>query len=232
MTHEATAGQQPDITLAAFSVVLTADNIDPSMINPDFLRHSGIVGSGLETEQPPVSTPVLSQATFKGGISVVAQPDRFIVVQQGDASTEDIAPPDIAKRLVEKVPHPAYKAIGINPSCVRPLDDASEGVATALIEGGKWMTFGGSSPVFQLKAVHSFEGRQVILDIEDVKRHESDGSESSGLLFAANIHRDISETIHERRIERLISILSGWKDDLSDFASMVQQFRLKRISLQ
>lgn len=230
MTHDAAAGQRPDVAINAFSVVLVADNIDPSMINPDFLRHSGIVGSDLKTEQPPVSTPVLSQAIFEGGFSVVAQPDRFIVVQQGEALTDDIATPDIAKRLLEKVPHPAYKAIGINVSCIRPLDDASEGVATALIERGKWMAFYGSSPEFHLRVVHSFDGRQVILDIQDLKKHESDGTETTGLFFAANIHRDISETIQDQRIARLMSVLSGWKDDLSDFMSMVQQFSLERIS--
>ena len=224
MTQDAAAGQQPDIALAAFSVVLTADNIDPSMINPDFLRHSGIVGLDLKTEQPPVSTPLLSQVTFEGGLSIVAQPDRFMVLQQGEVATEDIAPPAIAKRLLEKVPYPAYKGIGINPSCIRPLDDASEGVATALKKGGKWMAFDGSSPVFYLKAVHSYEGRQITFDIQDAKGHESDGSESFGLYFSANIHRDISETIQDQRIAKLMSILSGWKDDLSDFMSMAHQF--------
>ena len=230
MTRDAAAGQRPDVALMALSVVLVADNIDPSIINPDFLRHNGIVGSDLKTEQPPASTPVLSQATFEGGLSVVALPDRFNVMQQGEASTEDIVAPDIAKCLLEKVPHPAYKAIGINPTCFRPLDDASEGVATALIEGGKWMAFGGISPVFFLKAVYSYEDRQITMDVQDVKRRESDGSETSGLLFTANVHRDISETIQEQRIARLMSVLSGWKDDLSDFKNLVGQFNLERVA--
>ena len=48
--------------------------------------------------------------------------------------------------------------------------------------------------------------------------------------FATNIHRCISETIQERRIAKLMSVLSGWKDDLSDFMNMVHQFNLGRTS--
>ena len=60
MTQDAAAGQRPDVTLIALSVVLVADNIDPSMINPDFLRHNGIVGFDLKTEQPPVEEKCVS----------------------------------------------------------------------------------------------------------------------------------------------------------------------------
>ena len=104
-------------------MVLTADNLDPSMINPDFLRHSGVVDSDRQTEQPPISTPAFSQVTFEGGLAVIAQPDRFAFVQQGETLARDIAIPNIARRFLEKVPHPAYKGIGINPTGVKPLDD-------------------------------------------------------------------------------------------------------------
>ena len=228
MTQDAAAGQRPDVTLIALSVVLVADNIDPSMINPDFLRHNGIVGFDLKTEQPPVSTPVFSQAVFEGGLSVVAQPGRFDFTQRGEALTEDVAIPGIARSFLEKVPHPAYKAVGINLTGVRPLEDASEGAVTALIEGGKWMAFGGVSPAVSLQAVYSCEGKQIIMNVSDAKKQETDGSESLGLLFSANIHRDISETTQEQRIARMMSVLSEWKNDLSDFTNLVEKFNLGR----
>ena len=228
MTQNAAVGQRPDVALIAFSVVLVADNVEPSMINPDFLRHNGIVGSDLQTEQPPVSTPVFSQVAFEGGLSVVAHPNQFDFVQQGEALTENIASPNIARRFLEKVPHPAYKAIGINPTGVRTLDDGSGGVATTLIGGGEWMAFENISPMVSLKATYSCQDRQITLGVHDFKKRESDGSESPGLLFAANIHRDIGETDRTRCIARLMSVLSRWEDDLSDFKNLVAQFNLRR----
>ena len=128
MTQDVAAGQRPDVTLIAFSVALVADHIEPSMINPDFLRHNDIVDANLRTEQPPVSTPVFSQMVFEGDLAVVAEPNRYLFTQRGEVLTENIAIPDIVKRFLERVPHPAYKAVGINPAGFRPSDDASKGV--------------------------------------------------------------------------------------------------------
>ncbi len=229
MTQDVAAGQRPDVTLTELSVVPIAENIDPSMINPDFLRHNGIVDAKLRTEQPPVSTAVFSQVVFEGGLEVVAQPNRFLFVQRGEILTEDIAVPDIVKRFLERVPHPTYTAVGINLAGVRSLDDRSVGgVASALIERGKWMAFGGVSPEVFLRAVYLCKGRQITVNVHDVGKRESDGSESHGILFAVNIHRNITETDQGQRSARLMSILSGWKDDLSDFESLVAQFNLGR----
>lgn len=227
MKEDATAagGQGLDVAIINLSVVLIADNVDPSMINPDFLRHNDIVDPGLQTGQSPVSTPVLSQVTFERGLSVVARPDRFEFAQQGQVLAEDAESPNVARRFLEKIPYPPYKAIGINLTGARLLDRGSEnGVADALIEGGGWMAFGDVSPAVSLKAVYHCEGRQVTLDVHDAKRRVSDGSESPGLVFAANFHRDISEMSRERRIAKLMSVLSTWKDDLSDFKNLVAKF--------
>lgn len=229
MTQDvAEIGQWPDVKLVALSVVLIAENIDPSTINQDFLRHNGIVDPDMKTGQPPVSTPVFSQVAFEGGLAVVALPDRFHFMQQGEAPTEDVAIPDIVKRFLERVPHPVYKAIGINPAGFRPLDDASKGVATALIEGGRWMALENVSPAVSLKAVYACEDRQITMDVRDFKKPESGGSELPGLLFEANIHRDIAETDQGQRSARLMSILSGWESDLSDFKNLVTKFNLGR----
>lgn len=221
----ATGAQDLDVAVINLSVVLIADNVDPSMINPDFLRHNGIVDPGLQTGQPPVSTPVFSQVILERGLSVVARPDRFEFAQQGQALAEDAESPDIARRFIENIPYPPYKAIGINLTGARLLDRGSEnGAADALAERGGWMAFGDVSPAVSLKAAYHCEGRQITLDVHDAKRRMSDGSESPGLVFAANFHRDVSEMNRERRIAKLMSVLSAWKGDLSDFKNLVAKF--------
>lgn len=218
-------GRQSSVELVQLSVVLIADNVDPSMINPDFLRLNGIVNHGLQTGQPPVSTPVFSQVAFEDGFTVTAQTDRVEFVQRGEALTEDAASPNVARRFLEKIPYPAYKAIGINPTGAKPLDpEYVGGVADALIERGAWMAFGDVSPIVSLKATYLYDNRKIAMDVQDAKRRDASGSELSGLLFAVNIHRDISETDQGRRIASLMSILSAWKDDLSDFKNLVAKF--------
>ena len=86
------------------------------------------------------------------------------------------------------------------------------------------MVFENASPEVSLKAVYACGNRQITVDVRDAEKPESDGSVLPGLLFEANIHRDIAETDQARRSERLMSILSGWENDLSDFKNLVTQF--------
>ena len=227
----AAGGHRSDVTVIELSVVLVADGIAPSIINPDFLRQNGIVDPDLQlqVEPPLISTPVFSQVAFEGGLAVTAQPDRFVFVQRGELLTENVASPRIARCFLEKVPYTPYKAIGINFTGAKLLDRESVGgVANALIKGGKWMAFGDILPAVSLKTVYSCENKQITMDIQDARRREDDGSESPGLLFVANIHRDISETSQEQRIAKLMSVLSTWQDDLSDFKNLVAKFNLGR----
>ena len=223
---KAAGGHQSDVALIELSVVLIADNIDPSMINPDFLRYNDIVDQSLQTEPSSISTPVFSQVTFEGGLTVTAQADRFVFVQRGEALTEDVvSSPNTARRFLEKIPYPAYKAIGINSMGAKLLDPGYvSGVADALIERGAWMAFRDVSPILSLKATYLYENRQITMDVHDAKRRDADGSEQLGLLFVANIHRDVSEADQGRRIASLMSILSAWKHDLSDFKNLVAKF--------
>ena len=50
-----------DNQLTEFSIVLVANHIDPSIINPDFLRHNEIIDQGRQTSEQPLSTPVYSR---------------------------------------------------------------------------------------------------------------------------------------------------------------------------
>ena len=217
---------QPDVMLVEVAVVLVANSIDPAMINPDFLRYDGIVDRALPVTGQPISTPVFSQATFEGGITVTAEPNRFVFVQQAEPLREDACTvPEIARRFLNKVPHPLYNATGINAKAVRSLDgELVNGVADALVNGGQWMTFNEVLPVVGLKAVYSYDDRRFTLNIDGAKRKNSEGSESFGLLFQANVHRDIAGTSQQERLDRMQSILSGWIEDVSDFMFLVEKF--------
>ena len=219
-----------DVTLIELSVVLVAKRNDPGIINPDFLRHNDIVDANLQVKEPPISTPVFSQAVFENGLRVAAEPNRFIFGQQGEPLTEDVCiSPEVARRFLEKVPHIPYSAIGINPKGIRSWDDESAGgVADALVGGGDWMSFQDVRPDIHLKALYNYESRQISMDVGRAQNKKSDGPESQVLLFQVNIHRDIPATEESRCVERLLSILSKWKDDLYDFNNLVTKFNPHR----
>lgn len=228
----AATGAEAGVMLIELSVVLVTNQNDPSVINPDFLRHSGIVDPAMQAKQPVISTPVFSQVVFEGGLSVTAEPNRFIFTHQAQPlSEDDCKSPVFAQRLLNVFPHIEFSALGINPKGLRPFSDESSSIVSDALAGeGKWMSFNDVLPDIHLKAIYDYESRKIILDIGGVNIKGNDGSELPGLLFQANIHRDIAETIQEQRIRRISSILSAWKDDISDFTQLVTKFNPEKAS--
>ena len=231
-SRTAEGGHDTGIGLVEVSVVLVANQNDPSILNPDFLHYNGIVDKSLKLAQPAMSTPMVSQVVFEGDISVRAEPNRFVFEQKGRPLSEDACVvPEFAGRFVQTVSHVPYSAIGINAKSLWPPNDESPySVADTLLDGGKWMSFRDVRPDVHLKAVYSYEGRRITLDVGDVGAVRGDGALGHGLLFEANIHRDIAERAQEQRIDRASAILGAWKEDISDFNDLVAKFHAMGVS--
>ena len=103
-------------------------------------------------------------------------------------------------------------------------------MADTLLDGGEWMSFMDVRPDVLLKTVYSYEGRRITLDVGGVGALRGNGALGHGLLFEANIHRDIAERDQEQRTKRASAILGAWKDDISDFNELVAKFHAMGIS--
>lgn len=218
-------GEGGIFSLTEFSVVLVASPGDPSILNPDFLHHNEIVGTEWQVQEPRISTPAFSQVTYSGGLTVTADPERIIFAQSGNGMLiDEIACPDVAQRYIRAVPH-IYRAVGINPKGLRrSVGPAAYRVTDALVGKGAWMSFKDATPDIQLKAVYRYAKRTVTVDIMGTESRSDSGGGTSDLLFQANIHRDITETSQQARIDRLLSVIGSWKEDLSDFSTIVAKF--------
>ena len=230
MAQEKMQNQKSDesVNLGEVAVVLVAQSNNPSIINPDFLRHNEIVNADLSLQGNPISSQLFSQVTFERGIIVQALPDRVTFQQTGDSlAPEDILCPEIAKRYVEKVPHVPYSAIGINPKGYRYLSaEVPEKVSNILIENAE-MSFKDVTPEVHLKTIYQYDTRKIVLDIAETTK-KNDDPEIPIMLFQANIHRDIPSTTNQQdRIKTISEILTSWKDDLSDFDALVKKFNFQ-----
>ena len=216
------------VHLAQLSVVLVANQVDPSILNPDFLRHNRIVDPDAQVGAPSVSTPQLSQVTFQDGIAVKANHNRVIFEEADDPLRPDcVRSPSMAIRFVTLFPNILYKAIGINPVAIPFLDGAVDervAIQNALVDKGQWLRLGEQSPKLGLRTVYRLQDRTVFLEILDGEASEADAHPPSVVAFRSNIHRDLDEPDHVARNQRLLSVLAKWEDDLKDFEQLIGQF--------
>ncbi len=217
------------LELVGFSVVLVSSLNNPSIMNPDFLRHNNIVESGVPLQGDPISTPFYARVTFEGGLAVKAEPTRVIFEQDRKSlTTKTITCPAMAKRYLETVPHVPYTAVGINPKGYRRSPpEVPEKVSTAFRDKGLWMSFKDVCPDIQLRVTYRYEQRRIALDVIEVKNQEGNASTIHGILFQANVHRDISATNQQERIEKMEKILQSWEEDLSDFFTLATKFHFE-----
>ena len=99
----------------AFSIVITAQNHNPTILNPDFLIRNEIVPADwpLDRDRPILTTPVHSTLCFGVGVCFNIDPDRLSI--SDSAPTGDVFPvPEIATKYLETLPHVNYRALGIN----------------------------------------------------------------------------------------------------------------------
>ena len=221
-----------DVSLTGLTVVIVANSNNPTILNQDFLYHNGIVPKNwtLSANSPPIITPAFSQITFNNGFKMLAEPNRVIFEQLGSQIQErDIICADIAKRYLLTIPHVPYASIGINPQGYRILQNqTTDTISGLLIKKGDWMNFKDVSPNFQLKAVYQYNDKTVTIDIiESIIKGENDINIPT-MVFNANIHRDISgETNQQMRINKLLSILDSYSQDISEFCLLTEKFKAK-----
>lgn len=216
MTQEKTrsnGGHGPSIELVEFSVVLVATTNNPSILNPDFLQYNEIVDPDWQVQGAPVLNPAFAQVSFEGGLTVTADLNRVIFEQKTGGK---LVASEVAKRYLQQVPHVPYSAIGINPKFFL----GSTGEHLSLIESvvpdqGTWMSFKDAVPTVQLKLTYSYEERTIFLDVAQIEPTIDDQT-FSGILFQANVHRDVEGLNAQARNKRIQSILDRWEDDLED----------------
>ena len=231
MKNESDEKGNQSIDLVDLAVVLRVRSNDPSLLNPDFLLYNNIVDSSWSILKPQtVSTPAYSQVTFDNGVTIRSDPERIIfqqtITRVDRLEAKNIVCPGMAKRYVQKMTH-YFTGVGINPKGYMPLPPSSEpghGVADALLGAITWMSFKHTIPEARVKLIYGYNRRTIFLDITEAtkgKGKPGQGSEDPGLLFSANIHRDLGQKTPEGRIERLVSIFDSWENDVSEFYELV-----------
>ena len=216
--------RKTDLELIELSVVLVADSNNPSIVNPDFLKYNGVVDAGFEVQDFPISTPAFSQVAYKNGITVTSDPARVLIQQTRELTRANVMSPGIAKRYLQCVPHVPYRAIGINPKVFRRIPGQEPNViAIMLRDKGAWMSFQDVNPDVQLKAIYRYQGRVISLDVMSTHRTENN-QKVHGVMFQANVHRDLAETNAASRIRFLQSVLDSWESDLEDFQNLAGKF--------
>ena len=207
------------------AIAITAKNLNPSIINLDFLTYSNIISSEWELARQPIYTKNLTQLVFQSGIAIVAQPNRIVFAETID--TKDIQELQISKvaaKCIEKLPNVEYKAVGINPKgfvTFTESNGASNYLLNNLFASGEWREFGKTPVKAAIQLAYNLEYSQFNLTINEGLLKVSEEKSVPAVLFSGNFDYKISINEPEARLKDLHEILHNWKSNLETYKELI-----------
>jgi hypothetical protein len=99
----------------SFTLVITAKQNNPTILNPDFLKYNNIVPPKWKLKNKPMCIEPYSRVSYDNNILIVSEPERIHFNESiRNKELDDFEIPQIAIKYTESVPHVRYEAIGIN----------------------------------------------------------------------------------------------------------------------
>lgn len=181
-----------------FSIVIVANDCNPTILNPDFLARQGIVPDdwGWNVSGPVIVTPPFATVAYDSGITVSVEINKFQVVDGLPGRMPDASQiPKVARKYIEVLPHVRYTAVGHNFKGFAELADATAFLTERFLKPGVWDSDKYPLKGVNLKFAYPSEGGRLNLTLDGATIEDRSGDEPKqlhGVLVQANFHRDCS----------------------------------------
>lgn len=214
------------VTTQELAIVLAAKAFNPALINPDFLRQTGIVPMEWELASEPLASSQVAQIVFQNGISIAAQPDRIMFVEAvGSKPDTEVQVAEIAQKYVQLLKRVEYQAIGINlrgyVGCPDSADAPRQYLTQTLMKPGSWQEFGTEPMRASLNLSYKMEKGQFVLSINDATLQFPESEALPVMLFSGNFSYDLAELSEDERAQQLSQTISNWQTDLDTYRDLI-----------
>ncbi len=213
------------LQIQELAIAIAAKNLNPNVLNVDFLKYGNIISSDWELARNPVYTKNLTQLIFQNGIAIIAQPNRIVFAETID--TKDIQEVQISKlasKYIEKLPNIEYQAVGINPKgfvTFTESNGANNYLLNNLLASGEWREFGKAPVKAAIQLAYTLESSQLNLTINEGLLRVSEEKNLPGVLFSGNFNYSIVSIKQEERLQYLHQILQNWKSNLETYQELI-----------
>ncbi len=198
--------------LRSVSSVLLAQQHNPSIINPEFLRANRIAGEDWKVEKTVSSSP-LAKTIYKNGISCLVELSRCVVTQEIKGSFRDRYEAfDAARQYALALKHTPYSAVGLNWHLHFPITGSKAWLSTRFLRPDAWPATHADLHTLQLQFKFRIKDGFCTYAIAE-ERTGSNGGRQEVISVNCNFHFDLSADPRERiqQIEKTIENGTVWQ---------------------
>ena len=218
-----------NLEIQELGIVITAKNYDPSLLNPELLKYSGLVSEDWKIARNPLTTKQGSQIIFNNGVHLTALPNRIIFVEALNNKKEKAAEiPALVHRYVEILRTVEYQSVGINykgyVTCPHLTVETNNYLFNNLIQPGEWQNCGTDSVQAGVSFTFTYDEKQLNLSINEGTLKLPESEKVKIVLFNGNFNYDLTSDSSANRLSKLAAIVDGWHQDLELYQEVVSKF--------
>ena len=217
------------LEIQELAIVITAKNYDPSLLNPNFLKYSGIVPEDWELARQPVVSNRASQIVFNNGIYIAAQPNRLMFVEalNNKEDKTEARIPQLARKYIEILRTIEYQALGINfrgySTVTNTTVEENNYLIDKLIQPGEWQQCGTKPVKAGLNLLFSYDDKQLNVSVNEAGLKLPESEQVPVVLYSGNFHYDLNGKKPENVLPSLNSIIDNWQQDLEIYTDVVSK---------
>ena len=208
------------------AIVVSVKTQNPTILNEDFLKQTGIIPSDWKLAREPIYTDRVAQIVFENGFSIAAQPDRVMFLEAvGDKEIATISAGEVAQKYVSTLKLADYQAVGINFRSY--IEQESQAAASNYINGellaaGSWQQYGMGMRA-SLNLVYDLSERQLNLSINEASIQFPEQPATPVVLFAGNFSYDTSKSPADEKAAKIAELIGNWQQDLNKYTALISE---------
>jgi hypothetical protein len=209
-------------TTQDFVIAISAEDFNPTMLNADFLKYSGIVPIDWELSRAPIYNSRAAQIVFTNGVNILAEGNRIIFAEPIiNKSSESLLTPSIVKKYAQTLLNMTFDVVGISLRGYISFDDSESArsyISANLLSNASWQVEGMRA---SLNLVYECERTPLYLTIAEAALQEDDDTTKPIVMFTGRYNYQLTgETSNEKR-NHLYQVIENTESDLIEYSQLI-----------
>ncbi|MBW4643464.1 MAG: hypothetical protein KME23_10820 [Goleter apudmare HA4340-LM2] len=212
-----------NIGFEELAIALVANQFNPTILNLDFLKISGVIPGDWQLRNQPTIAANAAQIVFQNGVSIVFQNRTVTFTEIIDPNNINyLKIPELARIFTNRLPYSDYQGLSIKPKILVGLpNNTKRYIVEKLLVPGAWCDIGVAPVQAAINFFYQLENSQLLLNLTEAQIQQTEKPSIPAVLFSGSFNYDIARYDESDRFQELSQRLQNWSTDLAIFRDIV-----------
>lgn len=209
-------------TVQDLVIAIAAKDFNPTMVNADFLKYSGVVPIDWELSRSPIYTDRAAQIVFTNGVNILAEGNRIILAEPIiNNKSESLLTPSIAQKYAQALPNMEFDVVGISLRGYISFNNsqsARDYITTNLLSNASWQASGMRA---SLNLVYECQHTPLYLSIAEAALQEDDETTTPIVMFTGRFNYQLNGETSDEKRSHLYQVIENTEAALIEYSQLI-----------